>query len=309
MVNDPADHREWTPLRMLDHRIRRDYRKRRYALARVTWLNDYPSWITIDALRQQQPFLIIDYVIRRPQLLHHPEFRWANDFIADAPALRRAAHAFRAVTNRTPKYKFGVEVPYSISHALRLDAQNGNNFWRDAIDKELKQLNDYKTFHLKQPHDNLTDYTRIPYHCVFDVKFDGRRKCHLVAGGNHTTPTKESVFSGVVNISSVRLGFLLAYLNDLQICAADIGNAFLYGRTREKVYIRAGREFGEEVMGKTLIVDKSLYGLRTSSARFHEHLSNKLKMMGYQPSRADTDLWMKDCGMHYEYMQRGRNTK
>jgi hypothetical protein len=64
MVNDPADHREWTPLRMLDHRIRRDYRKRRYyALAHVTWLNDYPSWITIDALRQQQPFLIIDYVI------------------------------------------------------------------------------------------------------------------------------------------------------------------------------------------------------------------------------------------------------
>jgi hypothetical protein len=27
-------------------------------------------------------------------------------------------------------------------------------------------------------------------------------------------------------------------------------------------------------------------------------------MMGYQPSRADTDLWMKDCGTHYEYIAR-----
>jgi hypothetical protein len=163
-----------------------------------------------------------------------------SDFIDDAPQLRsRVANVFQAVTNRTPKFKFGVEVPYSISHALRLDTQNGNNFWREAIDKELKQLNNYKTLHLKQPHENLNGYTRIPYHCVFDVKFDGRRKCCLVAGGNHMTPTKESVFSGVVNILSVRIGFLLASLNDLQICAADIGNAFLYGRTREKVYIRA----------------------------------------------------------------------
>jgi hypothetical protein len=107
-----------------------------------------------------------------------------------------------------------------------------------------------------------------------------------------------------VDISSVRLGFLIAALNDLQTCAADIGNAFLYGRTREKVYIRAGREFGPTNVGRILIVDKSLYGLRTSSARFHEHLSNKLKSMGYLPTRADPDLWFKDVGTHYEYIAR-----
>jgi hypothetical protein len=122
-----------------------------------------------------------------------------------------------------------------------------------------------------------------PYHCVFDVKFDGHRKCH-------TSPSKESVFSGVLNISSVRLGFLIAELNGLQVCAADIGNAFLYGRTKEKVYIKAGREFGSELEGNIMIVDKCLYGLQTSSARFHEHLSTKLRTMGYTPTKADPDL-------------------
>jgi hypothetical protein len=302
--NDPVDTREWTPLRILDHRIRRNKLQQRHALARVTWINDYPTWTSLDALRQQQPFLVIDYVYRRPELLKHPDFQWIRDYIDDAPKLQQAAKVFKLITERTPKYKFGVEVPTSIAHALRLDAQAGNTMWQDAINTEVKQLNDYKTFRLRTHLDNIDDYTRIPYHCVFDVKFDGRRKCRIVAGGNHTTPTKESVFSGVVNISSVRLGFLIASLNVLQICAADIGNAFLYGRTREKVYVRAGREFGAQLQGRDLIVDKSLYGLRTSSARFHEHLSAKLRSMGYVPSKADMDLWMKDCGSHYEYIAR-----
>jgi hypothetical protein len=27
-----------------------------------------------------------------------------------------------------------------------------------------------------------------------------------------------------------------------------------------------------------------------------------LKKLGFKPSKADSDLWMKDCGTHYEYM-------
>ena len=122
-----------------------------------------------------------------------------------------------------------------------------------------------------------------------------------MAGGNWTDPPKEDIYSGVVGMDTIRLGFLLASINGLQICAADIGNAFLYGRTQEKVYIIAGPEFGE-LQGLPLIVDKGLYGLRTSAARFHEHLATKLREMGYLPSKADYDFWYKDCGDHYEYV-------
>jgi len=76
-------------------------------------------------------------------------------------------------------------------------------------------------------------------------------------------------------METVQLRFLIAAMNGLDICAADIGNAFLYGRTYEKVYIIAGKEFGSN-SSQPLIIDKGLYGLCSSSTRFHKHLSWKL---------------------------------
>ena len=41
-------------------------------------------------------------------------------------------------------------------------------------------------------------------------------------------------------MEALQIGFMIAKLNGLQVCAGDIGNAFLYGQTREKVFIIAG---------------------------------------------------------------------
>jgi len=197
-----------------------------------------------------------------------------------------------------------VEVPRNVKHALEIDKRNGNTAWRDAIRLEIKQLNDYATFQVVPDGTPIPKgYKRIPHHVIFDVKFDGRLKARLVAGG-HQTPDvpREEVFSNVVSMEAVRLGFILAKLNGLLVCAGDVGNTFLYGKTREKVFIIAGPEFGPELMGKRLIVDKSLYGLKTSAGRFHEHLSVKLKKMGFVPSKADPDMWirkLKDGSFEY----------
>ena len=51
-----------------------------------------------------------------------------------------------------------------------------------------------------------------------------------------------------------------------------------------------------------MIIDKGLYGLKSSSARFHEHLSAKLRSMGFRPSKADHDLWLRPKDDHYEYI-------
>jgi hypothetical protein len=87
-----------------------------------------------------------------------------------------------------------------------------------------------------------------------------------------TVNDKEDIFSGVVYMDTVRIEFFLGELYGLSCCACDIiGNAFLYGKTKEKVFITAVPEFGASLHGKNLIIDKSLYGLKTSAARFHEH--------------------------------------
>ena len=83
--------------------------------------------------------------------------------------------------------------------ALRIDKANGNTLWQDAIAKELGQINNYKVFRKLEDDDVLpVGYKKIPYHIVFDVKLDFRRKARLVAGGNHTDPPKDDVYSGVI---------------------------------------------------------------------------------------------------------------
>jgi hypothetical protein len=115
---------------------------------------------------------------------------------------------------------------------MNIDRTNGNTAWQDAIDTELKQINEYKTFRQPNPGEALTDFQRIPYHLVFDVKFDLRKKARLVAGGHKTAPPKEDLYSGVVDLFTVRLVHMIAATTHLKVCAADIGNAFLYGTTK-----------------------------------------------------------------------------
>jgi hypothetical protein len=201
------------------------------------------------------------------------------------------------------KYKFGIQVPKGIKNAIDLDKKTGNQLWQEVIKADLKQLTDYQTFIVLDSGEDIpTGHQKIPYHMVFDVKYDLRHKARQVTGGNCTVNDKEDIHSGVVRMDTVKIGFFLGELYVLSCCACDIGNAFLYGKTKEKVYITAGTEFGVDLHGKSIIIDKCLYGLKTSAARFHEHLSESLLRLGFKKTKHDPDLWMVDKSSHYEYL-------
>jgi hypothetical protein len=201
------------------------------------------------------------------------------------------------------KYKFGIQIPKEIKNKIDLDKKNGNQLWQEAIKTELKLLTDYQTFIVMDSGEDIpTGYQKIPYHMVFDVNYDLRHKARLVADGNWTVNDKEDIYSGVVRMETVRIGFFLGELYGLLSCACDMGNALLYGTTKEKVYITAGPEFGVDLHGKKLIIDESLYGFNTSAARFHERLSESLLRLGFKKTNHDPDLWMVDKSSHYEYL-------
>ena len=74
----------------------------------------------------------------------------------------------------------------------------------------------------------LIGYQEIGCHMIFDIKMDGEftRKARLVAGG-HTTETPASItYSSVVSRESVRIAFLVAALNDLEVFAAELMTGF-----------------------------------------------------------------------------------
>jgi hypothetical protein len=244
----------------------------------------------MEVARVDNPTPLIEYA-KLKGLTKHEAWKWTLEY--DPDTLEDLRQGFIAKFENTPKYKFGVQIPASIKHALTLDKLNGNNLWEEAIQKEMSQLEEYNTFREPNEEDDLSKYQRIPYHMVFDCKFDGRRKGRLVAGGNHTIVTSEEVYSGVVGIETVRTILALTAMDsELKVIAADIGNAFLYGKNREKTMIKAGPEFGP-LQGKLLIVDGGWYGHKTAAAGFHSHLSAHLRKLGFVPSKADLDLWIK----------------
>lgn len=134
----------------------------------------------------------------------------------------------------------------------------------------------------------------IKCHMIFYVKMDGNftRKARLVAGG-HVTETPASItYSSVVSRDSVRTAFMLAALNDLDVFAADVGNAYLNAPCREKIWTVAGLEFGSDT-GKVMLVVRALYGLKSSGAACAAMLSQTLTELGYSSSRADRNVWLK----------------
>ena len=66
-------------------------------------------------------------------------------------------------------------------------------------------------------------------HMIFYIKMDGNftRKYILVASGHNTAPPSSITKSSVVTKESVRLAFLISGMSDLDICACNIGNAYL----------------------------------------------------------------------------------
>jgi hypothetical protein len=44
-----------------------------------------------------------------------------------------------------------------------------------------------------------------------------------------------------------------------------------------------------------------LYGLKTSAARFHEHLSESLLRLWFKKTIHEPDVWMVDKSSHYEF--------
>jgi hypothetical protein len=75
-------------------------------------------------------------------------------------------------------------------------------------------------------------YQEIKCHMIFDVKLgeNFRRKARYVAGGHATDPPSSITYSSVASRESVCIALLIAGLNDLEVLAADIQNAYLHAK-------------------------------------------------------------------------------
>jgi len=168
-------------------------------------------------------------------------------------------------------HKFGIEIPKFVEHALQIDHEMGTDYWHKVIEKEMKNVQTaFQKLDRGGPDDaclasinsSLIGYQEIRCHMVFDIKMDGdlTRKAHLVAGCHTTEAPSSTMYSSVVSRESIRIAFLVAALNDLDIFATDVGNTYLNAPCWEKIWTTAGKEFGSDE-GSVMIIVRALYGL------------------------------------------------
>ena len=99
-------------------------------------------------------------------------------------------------------------------------------------------------------------------------------------------------YSSVVSQDSVRICLTLATLNDQKVLSGDIQNAYLTAPNKEKIFVKAGSEFGSNE-GKLFIVKQALYGFKSAGASSRQYLAGKIYDLGFKSSAADPDVWMR----------------
>lgn len=213
-------------------------------------------------------------------------------------------------------HKFGICIPKTVTEALQIDEENGNHLWADAIAKEMgKAKVAYVPVDGISPEDvrsnkcdQLRGHQEIKCHIIFDVKMDFTRKARFVAGGHMTSAPNSLTYSSVVSRESVKIAFLVAALNDLDIMSCNIGNAYLNAPCWERIWFVAGVECGPDLQGHVCKLVRALYGLKSSGAAWRamlvEYIINK---MDFRPTQADADVYMRknfrNGGQpYYEYL-------
>ena len=86
---------------------------------------------------------------------------------------------------------------------------------------------------------------------------------------------------------------MLAELNELEVLAGDVGNAYLNAPCRERIWFRGGEEVGSEDRGSVCVLTRALYGLKSSGASWHSTLAQYLRDMGFEDTKADPDVCVK----------------
>ena len=251
----------------------------------VNWKDGSSSWEPLKDLKESNPIEVAQYAVMN-QISDEPAFAWWVEEV-----LKIKDRILAKVKTRYWKkiHKFGLELPKTVERALEIDRETETTFWRDAIEKEMK--NAVIAFDVKDKDESAPiGIKQIKVHMVLDVKPDFTRKARLVANGNMTEVPKETVYFSVVARDAVRIAFLVAALNDMDVLSVDIQNAYLNAPTREKVWFRAGKEFGSKE-GQVVVIVRALYGLRSSGSAWHAHLAQVLTDMKFTPSRGDPDLW------------------
>ena len=260
------------------------------------------SWVKLSELKESHTVETAEFAKSRG-IDDEPGFAW---WVPHMLKKRNAIISAVKVRLRKMTHKYGIEIPTSVDHAMEIDRKNGNTMWKDAL--ALEMFNVGVAFEiLEEGQMAPPGWEKASGHLIWDVKMDFTRKARWVLDGHKPPDPIGSTFAGVVSCESIPIAFTYAALNDLQVFAADIHNAYLQAPSSQKDYVVCGPEFGIENIGKVALIHRALYGGKSAGWDFRNHLRSCMHHLNFLFCPADPDVWMRPAkkghgSPYYDYV-------
>jgi len=163
--DDEDDVERWTFEEIKGHRWSKDKNRKGKVDVLILWKGyEEDSWEPMEVIKKDDPATLVKYAYDN-DLTDKTVWKWANRYSKNIKKLKRMVRNLRASkrSSRGIKYKFEVRVPRNIAEAYKLDQENGNSLWTEAIDREVKLLrDDFECFRVGEESEITGENQKIP---------------------------------------------------------------------------------------------------------------------------------------------------
>lgn len=268
----------------------------------MVWRDGSETWVSLKDIKESNPVEVAKYA-SASGIDDEAVFAWWVPYM-----LRKRDIIISSVKHRLRKktQNFGIEIPTRLNQAYEIDKANQNTFWKDAIQKKMK--NNGVAFDVLDHDKNVpVGWKKAPGHTIFDVKIDFTRKACWVLDVHKTANPEGSTYTGVVSRESVRITLIYSALSGIDVFCADIKNVYLQAPASQKDYIICGPKFGLENIGKKALIQRALYRGKAAGRDFSNHLRACMQYLDFVSCLADPDVWMRpakkaDGSEYYEFV-------
>ena len=155
--------------------------------------------------------------------------------------------------------------------------------WHEAVRLEFNKMMKMGVWREVNKEERNANKRLVGSKWVFKIKRDGVYRARLVAKGFSQIPGEDftETFSPVINDMTFRIVLTRMILEGLDAKVVDIDNAFLNGDLDHEIFMKMPEGYKECIQdyndGKTLKLDKAIYGLVLAARQFWKKLTSKLR--------------------------------